>query len=140
MATGTENGQFPDKVYTILDVHGTNCTMQIDTGSTCNVLPEQYLPKGVKLEKSTSKLRMYNKQQLPVLGTANLRVKNPKNGKQYTVKFMVVKLKGSMQKPLIGASTAQNMELIEVKCENLCSPELSDSVHEITLENNMYMK
>ena len=46
-----------------------------------------------------------------------------------------------MQKPPIGASTRQNTELIEVKCENLCSPELSggqithageQQVHEMT--------
>ena len=124
---------FPDRVYTVLQVQGQKCTMQIDTDSTCNVLPMhclEMLHKGTEIKPTSSKLKMYNKDNLKVVGTVTLKITNPKNGKQYNTDFMVVNLKGTMQKPLIGARTAQHMEIIEVKSENISPP--TNSVHEVT--------
>ena len=104
--------------------------MQIDCGASCNVLPAQYLPAGVVLTETNKKLRMYSDHLVPVLGTCKLHLKNPKNDRRYLVPFYVIDSeRNSLQNkfPLLGSSTAQQMQLISVNHENIA---IVDELHE----------
>ena len=80
-------------------------TMRIDSGAECNVLPERFLPPNSIVNKTTSKLKLYNSEtKLDILGVVNLKVGNPKNDKVYTIPFNVIH--GARSMPLLGAYTS----------------------------------
>ena len=66
------------------------------------------------LQRSTSKLVMYNKTEIRSLGKRKLKIINPINDKSYYLDFFVVQGKS---KPLLGAAALQEMELIFVNRE-----------------------
>ena len=113
--------KYATKILAMLQVQDALFVTQVDCGASCNVLPDTYLPAGTVLVKSDKKLRMYNKQIVPVLGTCKLHVKNPKNDKRYLIPFYVVRAERS-QLPLIGSRTGQQMRLITVNYENIAKP------------------
>ena len=92
---------------------------QVDSGATCNIIPEANLPFGTEIKESDQKVSMYNQNTMPVhvQGTCKLQIRNLKNRKKYLVPFVVIE--GCKQMPLLGSSTAQQMKLIEVKHENI---------------------
>lgn len=129
-----ERNAYKPKIMAIMKVKGNPypITMQIDSGCTCNVLPDSCLPAGAVLSKTKARLQTYDKNKLPVLGTTQLELTNPKNERKYIVTFQVVHIKGNKQKPLIGSSTAQQMGLISVNEENIVFPEsYMYNVHEV---------
>ncbi|XP_033123153.1 uncharacterized protein LOC117121877 [Anneissia japonica] len=135
---GTKSGTIVAKMY----LHKTRepVIMQVDSGASCNVLPAQYLPANVVLTKTSKKLRMYSNDMVPVLGTCKLRLKNPRNGKRYLVPFYVISnLKGSLHKlPLLGSTTAQQMQLISVNHENIAIVnELQDEMSNVKTKENL---
>ncbi|XP_033116783.1 uncharacterized protein K02A2.6-like [Anneissia japonica] len=135
---GTKSGTIVAKMY----VHKTRepVIMQVDSGASCNVLPAQYLPANVVLTKTSKKLRMYSNDMVPVLGTCKLRLKNPRNGKRYLVPFYVISnQKGSLHKlPLLGSTTAQQMQLISVNHENIAIVnELQDEMSNVKAKENL---
>ncbi|XP_030849528.1 uncharacterized protein K02A2.6-like [Strongylocentrotus purpuratus] len=57
------------------------------------------------------------KEQYQLAGKCKLHLRNVKNNKRYLVPFVVVK--GEVTRPLLGASTGQQMKLIKVQYENI---------------------
>ena len=90
--------------------------MQIDTGASCNVLPQKFVPSGTNIIQSDRTLKMYSKSTMPVLGTCRVRMRNPKNNKKYNAEFVVVK---GDYTPLIGSRASQQMNLVTVQQDNI---------------------
>ena len=110
---------YETKIFATMEVEGTPLKVQIDSGATCNVLPEKFVPDGTSIEKSVEKLTMYSSDTMPVLGKCKLRMKNPKTQKGYKVPFVVVK--GDKCVPLLGSRASQQMKFIEIKYENIAN-------------------
>ena len=118
----TVNGveDYPSKLHAEMMLSDYRVDFQLDSGSTVNIISEDdykaiYGDYKVKhLQKSTSKLVMYNKTEIRSLGKRKLKIINPINDKSYYLKFFVVEGKS---KPLLGAAALQEMELIFVNRE-----------------------
>ena len=78
---------------------------------------------------------MYNKTGEKPIGKKRVRVVNPRNGRKYSVEFVVVKGKG---KPLLGFRASKQMQLISVVRQNIRaiqSEEPSQSSSPLTTES-----
>ena len=64
-------------------------------------------------------LRLYSTTTLKPLGICEGEVRNPKNGQVYRTTFMVVPSLEAI--PLLEAQTAQEMQLVRVEFQNICS-------------------
>ena len=93
--------------------------MQIDSGAFCNKLPEKYVPLGIEIQQSKQSLTLYSKASLPVAGTCNLQIKNPRNGLCNNLPFIIIK--GDYM-PFLGSQAAQQMQLITVQFYNIDEP------------------
>jgi len=89
----------------------------LDTGAIVNILPEASC-KEVYGEGSLSLLDnadvtlvMYNRTEEKPIGKKRVQVVNPRNGRKYSVEFVVVKGKG---KPLLGLRASKQMQLISL--------------------------
>ncbi|CAH3019654.1 unnamed protein product [Porites evermanni] len=87
------------KIFATMEIAGASIRMQIDTGASCNALPQKY-------PKST----------LYVLGKCIVCMRNPRNSKKYNVEFVAVKGKYT---PLIGSRASQQINLVTVHQENI---------------------
>ena len=78
---------------------------------------------------------MYNKTEEKPIGKKRVQVVNPRNGRKYSVEFVVVKGKG---KPLLGLRASEQMQLISVVRQNIMaiqSEEPSQSKSPLTTES-----
>ena len=75
---------------------------------------------------------MYNRTTVQPLGLCQLELCNTKNGKVYQVEFTVLKQDCT---PLLGNETTQEMDLIQVRFENILSLDLSSEVKPLTKES-----
>ena len=98
-------------------IDGKTVSFQVDSGASPNVLPMKHLPSEAKVEKTNTMLECWNKSKLTCLGEARITIKNPANGKKYSVKFVVVEEEFT---PLLGNSASQKMKLITVNHNNIC--------------------
>ena len=106
-----------------------------------NILPEESF-KEVYGEDSLSLLDnaevtlvMYNKTEEKPIGKKRVQVVNPRNGRKYSVEFVVVKGKG---KPLLGLRASEQMQLISEVQQNIMaiqSAEPSQSKTPLTTES-----
>ena len=109
--------KLPDKkIFATMVIVGKSVQMQIDTGASCNVLPQKFVPSGTNIIQSDLTLKMYSKSTMPVLGTCRVRMRNPKNNKKYNAEFVVVK---GDYTPLIGSRASQQMNLVTVQQDNI---------------------
>lgn len=90
---------------------------QIDCCASCNIIPINRLNPDIKLERTNSVLVMYNKRKLRPLGKCKIKIRNPRNHKQYRLEFQVVKADGAV--PLLGRRASEAMRLIQVHHENI---------------------
>ena len=101
----TVNGvqEYPSKLFAEMMLSGYRVDFQLDSGSTVNVISEDdykttYGDQTLKhLQRSTSKLVMYNKTEIRSLEKRELRIVNPVNNMSYCLGFFVVQGKA---KPL----------------------------------------
>ena len=61
-----------NKIFASMFIKGKQISFQIDSGATCNVLPEHLVPPGTMVEKSDHSLRLYSKALLPIRGICSL--------------------------------------------------------------------
>ena len=107
----------PEKrIFATMEIAEKSVRMQIDTGASCNVLPQKFVPSGTNIIQSDRTLKMYSKSTMPVLGTCRVRMRNPKNNKKYNAEFVVVK---GNYTPLIGSRASQQMNLVTVQQDNI---------------------
>ena len=104
------------KIFATMEIAGASIRMQIDTGASCNVLPQKYVPPGTLITETGRTLKMYSKFTLPVLGTCKVSMRNPKKSKKYNVEFVVVKGNYTL---LIGPRASQQMNMVTVHQENI---------------------
>ena len=136
-----ENPDRKDKLLAVMLLNGHRVPFQLDTGATVNILPEESF-KEVYGEGSLSLLDnadvtlvMYNKTEEKPIGKKRVQVVNPRNGRKYSVEFVVVKGKG---KPLLGLRASEQMQLISVVRQNIMaiqSEEPSQSKTPLTAES-----
>ena len=129
------------KLLAVMLLNGHRVPFQLDSGATVNILPEESF-KEVYGEDSLSLLDnaevtlvMYNKTEEKPIGKKRVQVVNPRNGRKYSVEFVVVKGKG---KPLLGLRASEQMQLISVVRQNIMaiqSEEPSQSKTPLTTES-----
>ena len=102
------------EIYTEMIVNEKKIKFQIDCGASINIINRCHTT-GSHITPSNKTLKMWNGADLKPLGTTCLKVKNPKTQKKYSIEFVVVP---DNLTPLIGARTAQQMELITVHQDN----------------------
>nr|XP_054767488.1 uncharacterized protein K02A2.6-like [Lytechinus pictus] len=112
------------KIIAKFRINDKEIGMQVDCGATCNVIHEKDVPSGTELSNTNQVLSVYSEGTVPVAGKCKLHLRNVKNNKKYLVPFVVVK--GTVTRPLLGASTAQQMKLITVQYGNI------EVVHAVT--------
>ena len=95
--------------------------IQIDSGASINVLPEQYVSP-VDRQTTSTVLRMYNKSIVKPLGESKLKVFNPANGHTYSVKFVVLP-KNSGLIPILGSKMSPFMNILTLN-KNILEPVL----------------
>ena len=81
---------------------------QVDTGATANMLPTKY---ATGLVPTVRKLKMWNNNETWSRGTCRRTITNPKNGKRYSVEFVV--FDGDFT-PLLGLRASLQMGLVTV--------------------------
>ena len=96
----------------------SDVNFQLDTGATVNVIPVNVLPQGVQLNTCERSLKMWNGTKITPLGNCNVKLQNKKDGKKYILTFVVVKEKLT---PLIGKNACEQMGLINVRYDRICS-------------------
>ena len=84
--------------------------IQIDSGASVNVLPEQYVSPA-DIQTTTTVLKMYNKSIVKPLGESKVKVYNPANGHTYSVKFVIVP-KNSGLIAILGSKASQFMNIL----------------------------
>lgn len=109
-----ENPSPKDKLLAVMLLNGHRVPFQLDTGATVNIVPEESF-KEVYGEGSLSLLDnadvtlvMYNRIEEKPIGKKGTQVMNPRNGRKYSVEFVVVKGKG---KPQLGLEPASKCNL-----------------------------
>ena len=104
-----------NKILAAMEIAGESVQMQIDTGASCNVLPQKFVSPGTNIAECDRTLKMYSKSIMPVLGTWRVGMRNSKE-KKYNAEFVVVK---GDYTPLIGSHASQRMNLVTVQQENI---------------------
>ena len=114
---GKTNKKYTNKIMATFMINGQRIKMQVDSGATCNVLPQTYLPVGTKIDKSNKILSLYNNEAtIPVVGTAMVLLVNPKTMQENSVPFVIIE---GQSTPLIGSCSAQQLNLIRVQHHNI---------------------
>ena len=115
------------EIYTEMIVNKNKVKFQIDCGASINIINQRYTT-GSLIQPSNKTLKMWNGTDLKPLGITCLKVKNPKTGNKYSIEFVVVP---DGLTALIGARTAQQMELITVHQDNFVTvPAPQKQLHE----------
>lgn len=107
-----------------MTVKGQKTAFLIDTGASVNLLPERLATHLVGT--TTHNLRSYCNSRVETKGTSRQTIINPKNGRKYSVEFVIV---NNESQPVLGLKAARSMHLIDIKAENF------DLVASLTLEN-----
>ncbi|XP_064597501.1 uncharacterized protein K02A2.6-like [Liolophura sinensis] len=131
--TDTNGKGFPKRIFARMILNRKTIVFQLDCGATVNILPENlyaeiYNDRQLKkVEKSTTTLVVFNGTETVPVVKRCISMKNPKNGRKYSVEFVIVK---GDYRPLLGARAVQQMNLITVETENimLLSHQHSDDV------------
>ena len=118
-----------NKVFAHMDIGNDLVKMQVDSGTSCNVLPCKFLPRDTEIKKTKLKLSMYSKMNLKVLDVVKLSLQNPKNKKKYRAEFAII---DEDYTPFLSSSAAQQMRLITVQQENIL--QVKDSYQELDAE------
>ena len=106
-----------DKLLAVMLLNGHRVPFQLDTGATVNILPEETFKEIYGddslplLDNAEVTLVMYNETEEKPIGKKRVRVVNPRNGRKYSVEFVVVK---GTCKPLLGFRASEQMQLISV--------------------------
>ncbi|KAK3714128.1 hypothetical protein QZH41_002780 [Actinostola sp. cb2023] len=135
---GSQNEDFPRKLYAHLAIENSIIKFQLDCGATVNILPSDlYIDifgdhEYKLLKKHDTKLLMFNKTELNTIGTISVVTANPKNGQQYKIEFVITE-KGL--KPLLGAPTIQHLKLMSVNKENVMSVDIKSHNNGLTVED-----
>ena len=99
MVHAIKKEDYPKEIYTEMVVAKKPVKFQVDSGASVNVIPAELAPDE-PLKRTTKTLRMWNDTTLQPLGSCRTILQNPKNGKKFSVEFLVVE---KQLTPIIGA-------------------------------------
>ena len=99
-------------VKCLLMVDGEEVHFQIDTGSSVNLLPKKY---ATVIQPTSKILRTWDQGDFKPEGVCRRVVENPRNGRKYSVEFLVYE--GNLT-PLLGLQASQQMNFINVQTDN----------------------
>ena len=106
-----ENAQ---EIYAEMILKGKAILFHVDCEANVNVLPAKYV--GHKEINPTKKVsQMWNKSELKPEGVTRVTIPNPRNDKNYSMEFVIVK--GELT-PLLGTKASQHMGLLKIHPEN----------------------
>ena len=89
--------------------------MQVDCGSTVNILPKIYVEdKDIRQESVT--LKMWNNMKTEAIDKCLAKTVNPATGDKFNVEYVIVD--GDELTPLLSRKAAERMKLITVNYEN----------------------
>ena len=97
-----------------MEINNQIVKFQIDTGSTVNILPVNFV-KEMKIENTEIMLKTWNNKSYKPIGEKRVIVRNPKNGKNYNVNFVICE---NEFMPIMGLRASEQMNLIELKHKN----------------------
>lgn len=112
-----EQLEYSTKIFAELELQGQTTRFQVDTGATCNVLPNAKVPTGAEVRATDKVLRLYDSSRLKPVGVYNTVVRNPRTNRHYEAEFVVVASQTAI--PLLGARSSQAMGLISVQPESI---------------------
>ena len=81
--------QYNSKFFAQIILFDQTITMQIDSGTSCNVIIEKYVPLGTEIQLFKQSLTLYSKASLPAVGTCKLQIKNLRNDLCYDLPFII---------------------------------------------------
>ena len=68
------------KIFVTMEIEGKQVNMHVDSGVSCDVLPEKCVCDATEIKSANQTLLLYSKTSIPVTGTyKKLHFKNPKN-------------------------------------------------------------
>jgi transposase InsO family protein len=94
-----------------LILNKTEIAFQIDTGASVNVLPGKYHPHDLPLTTSSKTLSAWNSNMITPLGSYRHSVRNPANGRKYSIEFLVVKEDFT---PILGLRASQALNFVTI--------------------------
>lgn len=109
------------QIYAIMSIDNKMINFQIDSGATCNIMSKSLLDTlgSYSIESTNQVLAMYNGSTTKPRGQCTLKMINPKNQRKYKAQFIIID--SEFAAPLLGNTSIQKMNLIEVKQENIAS-------------------
>ena len=113
VATIAVNSVAEKSICAEMIVKGKPVIFQLDTGAAVNLISTKYVQE--KLSATKTKLIMWNGAEMMPLGESEVKMINPRNGKKYAVKCVIVK---EDLHPLLGATAIQKMGLLTVNEES----------------------
>ena len=130
--SAVETNPCPRQLFTTVKVNNsTDVAFQLDCGATCNLLSLKEFPsimenpKDLYLKKTSATLKMYNGTTMSPLGKSTLTCAKGEISKD--VDFFIV---DQDVRPLLGAETCQELNLIKVMVDDILDPETVNSVND----------
>ena len=130
--SAVETNPCPRQLFTTVKVNNsTDVAFQLDCGATCNLLSLKEFssimenPKDLYLKKTSATLKMYNGTTMSPLGKSTLTCAKGEISKD--VDFFII---DQDVRPLLGAETCQELNLIKVMVDDILDPETVNSVND----------
>ncbi|XP_014673998.1 PREDICTED: uncharacterized protein LOC106814214 [Priapulus caudatus] len=111
------------KVFARMLVNGAAVRFQLDSGATCNIVPAEVLSQQqlVSIDKTQQRvLTTYDGSTIQPLGECWVKMINHRNDARYKVACVVLQ---ENCVPILGVSAAQQMQLLEIRHENIMNVE-----------------
>ena len=99
--SAVEKPDHKEKMLAVMLLNGHRVPLRLDTGATVNIVPEKSFKEVYGedslplLDNAEVILVRYNKTEEKPIGKKRIQVVKPRNGRKYSVEFLVVKGKGS---------------------------------------------
>ena len=130
--SAVEEKKYPKQLFTSVKVNDAkDVTFQLDCGATCNLLSLKEFssikgnPKDLYLKKTSAILKMYNGTTMTPLG--NCTLKCVKGEMSRDADFFIT---DEDVRPLLGAETCQELNLIRVMTSDISEPETVNAVND----------
>ena len=130
--SAVEEKKYPKQLFTSVKVNNAkDVTFQLDCGATCNLLSLKEFssimgdPKDLYLKKTSAILKMYNGTTVTPLGKCTLKC--AKGEMSRDADFFII---DEDVRPLLGAETCQELNLIKVMASDISESETVNAVND----------
>ena len=101
------------QVKCLMKIGSYNVKFQIDSGSSVNILPVNFVDNE-KINPTSVTLTTWNNKNYVPLGESRLITVNPKNKKKYSVNYIICHEQFT---PILGLKASEQMKMLEIKNE-----------------------